>query len=256
MQPTFEYIPTFSGLGNTTPRILQINGLTTAHGNTASDRGRLYGSVTLSAGTYTLTLFSDRMLTKSVLTGTTTSLQTMFNLVAANGSNLTGVAQIDAYAADDASIVAIPTFAVDEDVILHVVAKKFPGYDASYGFAYFHAGAMRQILTCDLPAAVPNLYPSKTGMAGIVPNLLSPAMPDLRQLANIDHLRMAQQALTKRLIALTVEHVEQYALMAKNEGERYEQVMAMIEKSNVLQQEAEIVEESERSTVFGTFGRV
>lgn len=254
MTPTFEYVSVFSNASAGALSVTAVSGLSTRHDATTSDRGRLYGVMNLSAGVYGLTLYSDRVRTAAVLAGTTSGLGTEFALAGANGSGLSGYARIDSYVADDNTVVAIPTFAVDADVLVNSSAcARLPGFDPRFGMAYFHAQAVRQMLSADLPAYLPNLYASKSGISGYVPGFGVVPMPDLTGLANVDHLRMAQSALVKYRSAVEAEHTAEYADMAKLEMERYIKLLEAMRTLSILETEAADEEAATESVSFGMF---
>lgn len=258
MQPTFEYIPVLGTIAGTTLRIASISGISTIHGDQFTDRGRLYGTLTFTFPTYTVNLYSDvsRDDGSLVLSGTTTALQSYFEMSAQNGSQLSGRAWIDAYLSDDLQIVALPTFAVDVDVLkVAGQCQLFGSYDARYGLGYFHADAMRKIMTSDLPAAVPHLF-GMTGLAAFVPQT-SVAMPDLRTIANADQLREAQAALVKALAAEDSEQAPAMQEISRMARQRYAEAMANLKAANVQETVAAAQEKAtDLGFSFGNFRRV
>ena len=257
--PVFEYVPTFSAGAVSPVQIVNVAGLSTAHSSTSSDRGRLYGSLTAVDGGFALTMYADRGMSdgSAVLAGEASSIATYFDLGSVNASGMSGRAYLSTFAGSDDTIVAVPTFAVDPDVVLlQAAAAQTPGWNASYGFGYVHAQAVRQMLTADLPSVLPDLYAGKAGLAPFVPGVPGSDLPDLRQLANVDQLRGAQSMLVKRLAALQSEYLLEWANVADRAGQRYMAMMTAIAKASVLQREATEAEQSGESVTFGGFSRM
>lgn len=250
MVPVFEYIPIFGDTSKAELAVVSISGISTKHDDTHTDRGRLYGSIT-GGGSYTLNIYSSvtRDSGSLVLSGTVGAVGQYFNLTAQNTSGMTARALIKSYTADDAGLIFIPTFAVDIDVMISASAcATMPGYDATYGLAYFHAMAMREILTTSLPGVLPNLFGGK-GLASFVPTSSGIELPDLTRLANIDQLRVAQSDLVKGLSARDQEHTAEFAAMMKAAFARFDATMKNIGMINKAEDIAEKGEEAEASGV-------
>lgn len=236
-EPVFEYVLILGGdRAKAHLKVAFLAGISTAHDSADTDNGRLYASVTRPGGVYTLDVYSSR--TRSgpsrVLTGTAPALREYFDLEAANDSGMSGRAWLEDYAADDNGVILVPTFATDRDVYAGAeAAAAMPGYDDGYGLAYFHAMAVRDILTSELPRQVPNLF-GGDGLAEFVPQgPEGPELPDLRDLgANVDQLRVAQATLVKALSAEQAEHVEQFAAMAKAARGRFDAAMKQLGEAN------------------------
>jgi hypothetical protein len=242
--PVFEYVPTLCDAAKATVRVLSIVGLSTKHDAVTSDRGRLYGAI---SGGNTLNLYADALQGGSslVLTGVAAAIGSIFPLTAANGSGMSGRAIIDAYSGDDASIVVLPTFATDPDVRREVhTAQQLPAYHAAWGLAYFHADAMRTILTSALPAELPHLY-GKTGLSAFVPQASAATLPDLRLLANADQLRLAQANLTEALSCKQSIHIPSFRDMYNEAMARFDAGMAALKAANVQEQVAAVAEQAE-----------
>jgi hypothetical protein len=232
--PTFEYIPcVIDGAGVVS--VTMIEGLSTKHADTKTDRGRLYGTVgeDLSVKLYSRVTKSPETL---VMTGTASGAGSYVEMAAANTSGLTGRAFLKT--AGVATFVAFPTFAVDIDVfIMQEPCSKMPGYDGTYGLGYFHAAAMRQIIADALPAALPNLF-GGDGVAEVVPNAAAPAqLPDMRLIANVDALRVAQASLTKALSSQQAEHTEGFAELSKLAMARFYRYIKRVRCTNVAEKE-------------------
>jgi hypothetical protein len=229
--PAFEYVPILPA--TSAVQVAMLSGLSTRHGSTFSDRGRLYG--TLSG--LTLTLYSSPAKSTPVLTGTASAAGSYFDLSPASGSGMTGRAILTA-SGTETNLVVVPTFAVDEDVMLSATAAaKLPGYDSTYGLAHLHAQAMRQIVASSLPAAMPWLF-GGSGAGAFVPHLTGIRLPDLSRLANIDQLRRAQAELTKGLSARESEHVAEFAAIMEQCLQRFDDLMKAAAAANPQEQTA------------------
>lgn len=231
--PSYEYVPILGATGATL-RVVSIDGISTKHGDTKTDRGRLYAKVT-KPGSYQLDVYSrfTRQAGELVMTGTVATLATYFDLAAANTSGMTGQAIVDSYSADDSGIVLLPTFAVDHDVLIGTTdIAAMPGYDATYGLGYFHAQAMRQILAADLPRATPHLF-GGVGLAAFVPTAVAASMPLLSTIANADQLRVAQASLVKALSAEQAEHLVEWRDIAAAARSRYEGAINNLAEANL-----------------------
>lgn len=240
-QGSFRYIPVLGNVGNADLRIVRLDGLSTKHGDAYSDRGTLYGSVTGVGGTFTVTLYADMERTIPILAGSTTTFGVRFPLTKVPGGGppvpTGGVAVLASYTADDTDSVILPTFAVDEDVLLDQTAcATFPGYDATLGLAAVHAQAMQEILGSILPSAVPHLYPTRAGISAFVPGQAGPALPDLRKLANAGQLRQIAALLVKAKANEQIEHLEEPAMVAKAARERLAELVKELTAANVQEE--------------------
>jgi hypothetical protein len=247
--PTFDYVPIFGGatakLGS-----LIVQGVSTKHGDTKTDRGRLYVKLVKVDPTYTLTLHSaaSRSDGSKVASGTVAALSTFFDLAVQNSSGISGQASIASYESDDSTMVAVPTFAMDPDVFVQAAyVANMPGYDTTYGLGYFHARAMRQLLTTDLPRAVKFLYPGGVGLAAFVPTDPAVTLPDLTQLA--------QAQLAKAMSAEESGHMEEWATMATAARERFDEIMAALADANTKDEEAGDQDATNQSVSVGTWER-
>lgn len=251
--PVFEYVPVFGDAGKATVRVASITGLSTKHGTKTNDRGRLYGKATKVAADHVLALYSDFARTAKVAEGTVATTGTWFNLVAANASGITGRAIFDSYGSDDDSVLVVATFATDRDVLIDQIScANMPGYDGIWALSDLHAQAMRELLTSAIPAKLPHLSGGK-GLASFVP-LAGSTLPDLKQLANIDHLRLAQAALVKALSAEQREHLEEFAAIAAAARARYEDLMDQLAEANQAEVEKAGEEDGGMSTATWTRG--
>lgn len=261
MAPSFRYIPVLGNAANADMRVTRLDGLSTRHGDPDSDRGTLYGSITgAAAGPWTVSLFADIDRAITVLTGSVATLGTRFNL-ARPGGKTTGptlaVVTLKSYSAADTDIVVLPTFAVDEDVLLHCdAAAKLGGWDRAYGLAFLHVQAMREVLGSILPATVPHLYHGRVGLSNFVPSQSGPDLPDLRKLANAGQLREICACLVKAKGSEQFEHLEEYAAVAKAARERLSVLVEEVLAANVKEAEAKEEEQSDvGSFEFGTMTR-
>ena len=239
--PTFEYIAVVGDKDKAHVKVVSLSGVSTKHGDTKTDRGRLYGSVTKSGLVHTLSLYSDVSKTsdKLVAQGTTSDLQAYFDLAVQNASGITGRAWLENYAADYTGLVVVVSFAVDGDVITqqaYAQALGGPAYDATYGLGYLHAEAQRRLVCGSLPAAVPHLF-GGLGVAAFVPQFGGVELPDLRTIASVDLLREAQSELVKAKAAQEQEHLEEMAVIAKAAGERFDGIMKDLKAANAPAEE-------------------
>lgn len=242
--PVFEYVPVFGDPNKGTVRVASLAGVSTKHGAKHNDRGRLYGTLTKPAADYTLSLYSDLARTQKVAEGTVAALGTWFDLAAQNASGISGRAVVDAYGADDTTILVLPTFATDRDVLIDAAScSKMPGWEGAWGLSDLHAQAVREILTSAIPAKLPHLC-GGSGLASFVPHLAGSTLPDLTKLANVDHLRLAQAALVKALSAEQREHLEEFAAIAAAARQRYEDLMDGLAAANKPEEDEAAGEES------------
>jgi hypothetical protein len=171
---------------------------------------------------------------------------------------MAGQAILRSHTADYRGLILVPTFATDVDVYTSPSASaSLPGYDAEYGLAYLHAQAMREIMTTGLPGAVPALF-GGDGLATFVPTDVDAELPDLRQIASVDNLRVAQVNLVKALGAEQAEGVEGWMKVAENARKRYDAVMERLAALNTKDEEeaAEELESSGGDIGVTTFARI
>ncbi len=169
---------------------------------------------------------------------------------------LSGIAYVNSYTQDDTDAVVIPAFAVDLDVLIsQSEAARLGGYDSIYGLASIHAMSMRQIMGADLPAAVPDLFTGKAGIAGFVPGQRGPDLPDLRDITGVGVLREACAALTKAKACQQSEHLEEPRLIAEQAMQRYVMLMGTIKEANLLEAEAQKTEDATFGVGSGSFNR-
>lgn len=237
MEPVFEYIPILSPSGSALT-VAFIRGLSTRHGAGVTDHGRLYGTISGA----TLTLFADVAKSRAVLSGSSSG-SGYFDLSEVNSSGMSGRASMGSSSETDLILVA--SFADDQDVMLaESSVSRMPGWDPVYGLAGVHAAAMRWIITTALPAKVPHLFGGR-GAAGFVPNQAGAALPDLKLLANADHLRVAQADLVKALSARESEHVPEWADVMRAAFERFNATMdalAVINKKEEIAAETHVAQ--------------
>ncbi|HLL88758.1 MAG TPA: hypothetical protein VK324_05605 [Tepidisphaeraceae bacterium] len=232
--PQFNYVPVLADSEKVRLSVVTLAGVSTKHGSTDTDRGRLYGTAAAQpGGAVRLSLFAkvSKPADALVLKGEG-AVGEYFDLVEQNGSGMEGQARIDAHAADDAGIVVVVTFASDRDVVLAAAeAAAMPGFDDAYGLAELHATAVQTIMTEALPAAVPHLFGGR-GMSAFVPHAADAAFPDLRKLANADQLRVAQGNLVKALSFEQREHLEEFAAIAAAARVRFDEAMGRLQAGN------------------------
>lgn len=229
--PVFEHVPIVIDRDKADVTLATIEGLSTKHGVSLSDRGRLYIHVDRDGDDYRVRVYSDAIRTSLILAGSTASLDTYFDLDAQNASGMSGRAVVTSYTGE-AFGVLIPTFAVDSDVVIQpAAAETLPGFDAVYGLAFVHAQQQRAILLGELPAAVPHLFESGS-LAAFVPNADDVSLPDLTKIANVDLLRVAQANLVKAAAAEQHEHLEEFADIAAKARARFDEIMARLKAAN------------------------
>lgn len=255
--PRFEYVPIIGDPAKATLRVAFLSGISTAHGSEDTDHGRLYGVVSRPGDAYRLELFANvnRSAGSLVASGESATLGEYFDVSEESASGISGQAAIDAFSAEDRSVIVIPTFAVDVDVYTTpAAARALPGHDESgegYGLAYLHAQAMREILTSGLPGAVPHLF-GGAGLAAFVPTGADVQLPDITKLANVDQLRVAQVHLVKAIGAEQAEGIEAFDKVAKAARARYDAVVTRLAEANTEDEEA--AEEEEAADGSGDFG--
>jgi hypothetical protein len=256
---------------------LALSGLSTKHGTAQNDRGRLYlylvAAYDADSAAYALAADIYSEPTREIAgtrvaaareTGTVRGTGTRLALAPTNDSGLSGWIEIEQFpgVADVDSTVAagpivlLPTFATDEDVMGSAdAAAGLPGFDPTRGLALFHAKAMRQMLTTDLPSKMPHLFGGR-GLAAFLPVSQMAPLPELAKVANADALREAQATLVKALAAEDMEHVEEFRAMGAAARERYE---ALITDLGAANQPAEDKAEAENPSMvdiqFGSFTR-
>lgn len=242
--PSFRFIPLLGDPSKALLRLVRIDGLSTVHNDAHSDAGTLYVSIT---GTPTVvTCYADMDRTAAVLQGTAPAPGQAFALSQLNGSGLSGSAVLESYAAPDLDAVALVSLAGDADVALDLTdAQAMKGYDGTYGLAFLHAQAQRDVLCTHLPARVPHLYPGKVGINGYTPGQLSSRdIPDLRRIAGWGQLREAQAAYVKARSFQQAEHLEEAREVASEASKRFMALMDDIAKANVIETEEAIEEEA------------
>jgi hypothetical protein len=122
---------------------LRLDGISTVADAQNTDNGKLYGSFTYSAPTYTLNLYSDFTKLNLVATATATALG-IATVAEANDSRLTGTVNITQYKANDILIEAVCVLATDSDIPFNYL-NTVSDYDATVGFAEFHILAFSKV---------------------------------------------------------------------------------------------------------------
>lgn len=266
----FEYIPVIQDTSKMRIQVASCAGFSTRQAGASTGGGRLYGTLEFEVGFHTATASFYRDTARSdllvatvvpvadvgawITTDATADGEIIrFRIKEFNGATAEAV---DAIAA--IRFIAIVSFAVDADVAsADASLALFPGYDAEDGLAHYHALAMREILTVDLPARVPNLF----GGLGLATFLSAEPeeveLPDLRTLVNADALRMAQAALTKAMSAEENEHQQEWRDIAEMARARYAAVMDSIEAANAPKESdaADTRPDESVGTSFGRFNR-
>lgn len=143
-QSTFQNAVPFQQLGD-----LKIDGLSTRADTLNTDcsdatvRGVLYGSFTLSAGTYKLDLFKDVTKLDKVASASDTTLGVK-TLTAQNNSGLSGTVNFAQYLADDTAIRVICFLSNDDDLpMAHL--ESLSDYDPANGFVNYHLQAFKYL---------------------------------------------------------------------------------------------------------------
>lgn len=235
---TFDVIPAIYDRSGARLTALALTGVSTKHGDTKTDRGRMYAAITPTGGNaQRLDIYSDFTRTQLVASGESPAPGTFFALAQANASGITGRARLDgSVSAAPINATLVVSLSVDEDVFQSAVpTANMPGYDPAGGLAAFHAAATRRILTSDLPAAAPALFAS-VPQNGFLPSGTTADYPDLRELQNADALRAASAALAKALSAEEKEHVAEFADMAERARGRFAAMMLDLRTANEPEQ--------------------
>lgn len=256
MIPAFDTIPIIQNRTGIRLGFIVVSGVSTQHSSTHTDNGVLYAAITHNVnGSYTLRLYSDfaQSPESEVLASGEISLGAIFDLASVNDSDLTGRARLDGNGTIVNPAIVIVTFATDVDVFRDASrAAAMPGYDVEYGLASFHAAAMRQILTSDLPAALPGIYRSRK-ISSFVPLSVGAELPDLTEIETPEALRDAQAMLVKAKSATEADHTEEFAEMARLAMENYRQEMADVKDANAP---AEVEQQEQTGGIqFGVFTR-
>lgn len=247
--PTLDIVPVITDRNGSHVAAVVIYGLSTK-GDSKSESGKLFVDM-ISGGGYTVEVFADYARTIKIMTGNTMNLDVYFPLTAFGGSGVTGKMMLSG-SGEPKSAILIPTFNLDADVFHNVnYAPKFPGYDAMYGLAHYHAAAMRRMMISDLPASLPNLYRGKK-ISAFVP-LSGGELPDLSDIAAPDSLRDAHALLVKHLAAREASHVEEFREIATDALDEYTMALKQFSAANAP---AETEAKETASTIsFGYFTR-
>lgn len=252
--PIFDIVPIIQSRDGIRIGIVTVAGVSTSHSSTNTDAGRLYFDIVRIIDGYRLDLFSDyaRSDGSLVVTGEVGDVGQFFALDAANGSGVTGRARLEG-GGDPASGIAIVSFATDVDILKSQGdTARFPGYDPTYGLAAFHSAAMRQILTSDLPAALPQLY-RNSNLSAFAPMAQGSELPDLSRIQNAEALRAAQANLVKALSAQEAEHTQEFSDIAAAARARYVEALKTLTEANTAA--TEVATEVAAAIQFGSFVR-
>jgi hypothetical protein len=230
--PPFEYVAAF-GRGREQIRGLSLVGINTKHGAENTQRGRLWARVeAVPAGGFAFSVYNAGTFDPSALVATVTGADRQ-GWLDFTGGGLSGSVYLD-YSAD-ASLLIVPTFAVDRDVFLDpAAAAGMPGYDPANGLTAFHAEAVRQLMTIHLPARLPNLF-GGSGLSAFAPGdpaAPPPTIPDLSKIANVDQLRSIQATLVKALAAEQSNHLREFAEMATAAYARADALLGELDLAN------------------------
>ena len=222
--PVFDVVPIIQNRGGIRIGIVTVAGVSTKHDSGDTDNGRLYAdTVNAGGGAWRVDLFSDYLRSPGSLVarGTAAAIGQYFALAEQNGSGVTGRMRLDGTGNATFPAIIIVSFAVDADVYKSAGdAAAMPGYDEDYGLASFHAAAMRQILTSDLPSVAPDLFRGST-LSAFVPLDTAAELPDLQKVQSPESLRNAQADLVKALSTQESEHLDEWADVAAAARERY-----------------------------------
>jgi hypothetical protein len=261
-QPVFDYVPIIQDTAACEVQVTSLTGVSTKHGESDSDMGRLYGEVSLSGSTATLKLYSLPFAAAiggnadALVAQGSGAIGSYFTLSQQNSSGVGGRALVKSCAVSPSQLILIPTFAIDQDVLINErECSQLPGYSEEYGLAFLHALAMKQLVASVLPARLPHLHPGHTGLAAFVPNDASAKLIDLRTLANPDQLRIAQAALVKAMACEQSEHLAEFAEMAKLCRARLAEVIEELAEANAKEAEEAEQTASDLGITFGTFTR-
>lgn len=254
--PVFDVVPIIQNRNGIRIGIVTVAGVSTKHDSAHTDNGRMYAdTVNAGGGAWRLDLFSDfaRSPGSLIARGTAPAVGQYFALDEQNGSGVTGRARLDGSGNATYPAVVIPTFAVDADVYKNPDhAAAMPGYDETYGLALFHAAAMRQILTSDLPSVSPDLYRGST-ISAFVPMDVAAELPDLQRVQSSESLRAAQADLVKALSTQESEHLQEWEDVAALARERYAAALRTFAAANAPK--AAEVKAAATGISFGTFIR-
>jgi hypothetical protein len=235
MSPIFDTIPIIQNRSGIRLAFLTIAGVSTKHASTDTDNGKLYSTIVDNGGGgYTVSLYSDFALLGGSLKmqGGPASLGQLIDLLPQNASGMTGRARLDGNGTISNPQIAIVSMATDADVFRNARrAEAMPGFDATYGLASFHAAAMRQILTSDLPSVMPQAYRNQR-LAAFVPLSPGAELPDLTVIESVESLRDAQAMLVKAMSAREADHLEEFADMADRAMRDLRQALADIKDAN------------------------
>jgi hypothetical protein len=260
--PSFTYIPIVQDLAACDVQVAALAGISTLHGSTDTDEGRLYADVSLSGSTATLSIYSVPFLAPgtgdpdALVAQGSGELGSYFLLSEQNTSGISGRAIVNAVTASPSSLILIPTFATDPDVLLSAdEVEALPGFDSGYGLAFLHALAMKQLIASDLPARLPHLFPTKSGLSAFVPGRPDARLTSITSLANPDQLRLAQASLVKALAAEQSEHQQEFADMAKAARARYTAILGEIVDANPKEDEEAAQDASNISITTSTYSR-
>lgn len=234
MIPEFRFIPVMvSGAGNAVIGAIRLRGVSTKHGATNTDAGKMFGAVSRSGENVVLSLWNKyrRMDTDLMASGTMIDLHSPFELVQANESGISGDAIVSEFSADS-KFAAIVSFATDQDIQSSQSAmENYPGYDATYGAAIHLASAMEQIITSSLPSMIPGLFDSQvvrpfeaiTGGAQI---------PNISLIQNPGALRRATANLAKSMAWEEAAHLDEAQEIIKSSRMLFDMSMKEIMEAN------------------------
>jgi hypothetical protein len=282
---SFEYVPVISKLDKVGIRIAAIRNLSTVGpgagpGTGSTDRGRMFGRVTANGDVLTVKLYADPARAVEICTGTGSLDDLYFNrfidlTTGANGTHDENarLAVTSLYAGDDprtADFICFPSFADDADIFPDPsMCASLPGYDTGLqgggdvqkarGLAIWQVKAVKQLLTVNLPAAIPHLF-GGNGLSALVPmDEAEISFPDFRKIANVDQLREAQAALALAMAADANRHLREFRDMADDARERLKQIMEDIrlanEPADVEADETSEAIEGHGGISFGSFER-
>jgi hypothetical protein len=258
-EPIFSFIPIVIENRDAVDRVtLTLRGVSTRHESRNTDQGRLYGTISADGPDFKVELFNDadKPAESLVASGTALAAGGVFALAEANGSRVHGTGKLGSVTASalPASIVAIVSFAVDADVISSGdECENFPGYDSEFGFAFFHAQAMKTILASDLPAVAPQLYKAAP-ISTFVP-ISAGNLPDVTAIANPDALRVAQGDLVRWLSTKQKAYLEEWKDIAAQAASDYELAMVKIKDVNAPAESDAASETPAGGVTFGDFTR-
>jgi len=122
---------------------LSLTGIVTIADSLNNDNGKLYGSFSYSAPTYTLSLYSDITKDNLVAQATATAMGTA-TVSPQNDSGISGTVNFVQYLQNDTLIEAVCCLTTDSDIPL-ANANAFSDYDPTYGFANYHILAFEKV---------------------------------------------------------------------------------------------------------------